>query len=129
MKFQDPIAETKNKKTMPGSFLGAFFLKTAANAYLNVTHSYSIFSLGTYRDYSQLHRISSSGSSQFLLDIFANLYCLYLGNKSLFRKSGSVTLHQLSPSSFIQIQKREQICLAISAIWPTNYGLSTHLIS
>ena len=101
-----------------GSVFGRIFLKTAANGYLRVTHSYSRFSLGTNRDYSQLHRTSCSGFSRFFLYIFANLYCLYLENKTLFRKSGSVTLHHLSPSSFIQ--KREQICLAVSEIRRAN---------
>ena len=51
------------ENTNTGSFSGAFFLKLAANTYLKVLQSYSKFSLGTLRDQSQLHRISSSGFS------------------------------------------------------------------
>jgi hypothetical protein len=49
------------------------FFKTVANGYLKGTHFYSRFSLGTHRDYSQLHRIAGSGFSRFFLYIFAKL--------------------------------------------------------
>ena len=110
---------SKKKERNVGVVFGRVFLKTAANGYLKMIHSYSRFSLGTHRDHSQLHRMSGSGFSRFFLYIFANLYCLYLENKTFFRKSGSVTLHHLSPSNFIQ--KRGKICLAVSEILRANY--------
>ena len=96
------------KNDNDGSVSGHVFLKTAANGHLKLTHSYSRFSSGTHRDYSQVHRISGSGFSRFSLYIFANLYCLYLENKTLFRKLGSVTLHHLSPSNFLQKREKSQ---------------------
>ena len=114
----ESISEPKKEERNVGIVFGRVFLKTAANGYLKMIHSYSRFSLGTHRDHSQLHRMSGSGFSRFFLYIFANLYCLYLENKTLFRKSGSVTLHHLSPSNFIQ--KRGKICLAVSEILRTN---------
>ena len=83
------------KNDNAGSVFGSVFLKMAANGYLKVTHSYLRFSLGTHRDHSLVPRISVSGFRQFSLYIFVNLYCLYLENITLFRKSGSLTLHHL----------------------------------